>query len=179
MSSSSPLSPTPNPIDQNNGSQESGENEAVKPEIIKDPTHRAEHLLEMLIHQKGKNNSLEFKDLSDAQKSEMIVLMNKTEDNAFKFHTKKLDTFEKIETLKIKSTTSGHKTYRIIFICALFAALVVTLIILIWKDTFFQTWMAFLTGLMGGAGLSTMSKKLGVSEMKTRKFKDDSDEEDD
>jgi hypothetical protein len=126
------------------------------------PQSKIEHILqdlEILSLQKG-SKGVDLSDFSENQKDKLLDIIAKNEDNAFKFHTKRLETFEKIAVSKINSTTINQKTLRIILLIIAFIFLIITILILFFKENFFIPWLTFLTGIGSGIGLSKIGKIL-------------------
>lgn len=125
------------------------------------PESKVSHILQDLeilaLQQKG-SKGFDLTQLNSEQFDKFIGLLEKNEDNALKFHTKRLDTIEKIQTKRIDATTTNQKTIRIALIISLIVVPTLTVLILFYKDTFFIPWLTFLTGLAGGVGLSKAGK---------------------
>ena len=130
--------------------------------IINDtPDSKVSHMLQELeilaLQQKG-NKSFDISQLSPEQFDKFIGLLEKNEDNALKFHSKRLDTVEKNQLKRIESTTTNQITLRWFLICSVVVITTITLVILIFKENFFIPWLTFMTGLAGGVGISKASK---------------------
>lgn len=125
------------------------------------PESKVSHILqdlEILALQQKSSKGFDLTQLNPEQFDKFIGLLEKNEDNALKFHTKRLDTIEKIQTKRIDATTTNQKTIRIALIISLIVIPTLTVLILFYKDTFFIPWLTFLTGLAGGVGLSKAGK---------------------
>lgn len=125
------------------------------------PESKVSHILqdlEILALQQKSSKGFDLTQLNSEQFDKFIGLLEKNEDNALKFHTKRLDTIEKIQTKRIDATTTNQKTIRIALIISLIVVPALTVLILFYKDTFFIPWLTFLTGLAGGVGLSKAGK---------------------
>ena len=97
--------------------------------------------------------------------------MSKNEDNAFKFHNKRLEVTEKLNTKIIESTTVSQRTIRYIGILALLLVFALMVIILVYKDQYFS----FIAGLGGGFGLKGVFDK---AVQKPTLVSDDNDDDD-
>lgn len=104
------------------------------------------------------SKSLDYSKLSPEQVDKVLGIMEKNEDNAFSYHTKKLETVEKIRIAELSSKTSGQRTLRIMFICSIIVVFILTFTILIYKENFFIPWITFLGGNLSGVGLSKVPK---------------------
>jgi hypothetical protein len=126
------------------------------------PQSKVQHILqdlEILSLQKG-SKGVDLSDFSENQKDKLLDIIAKNEDNAFKFHTKRLETFEKIAVSRINSTTINQKTIRIVLLILVIIFLIITILILFYKENFFIPWLTFLTGIGSGIGLSKAGKIL-------------------
>lgn len=128
--------------------------------------------LEMMVHQRGKGG-LDVSSLSPEQKDKLIDMLAKNEENAFAYHSKKLDVTKEITLAHISSTTVNQRTKRYISIIGVSVLAIITVIILIFKDTYFVHWLTFITGLLGGFGIGRYTK----DSEKVEKIKIDEDEE--
>lgn len=127
------------------------------------PASKVQHILqelEVFALQKGGRGSFDISKFSSQQIDKLLDILKTNEDNAFKFHTKRLETLEKIQIKKIDSTTINQKTIRIGIIGVIITIPIITLLILFFKETFFIPWVTFLTGVGSGFGLSKLSKHL-------------------
>lgn len=114
--------------------------------------------IEILALQQKSSKGFDLSQLNPDQFNKFIGLLEKNEDNAFKYHEKRLTTIENIQTKRIEATTINQKTIRItMVICIIFIA-IVTFVILLLKETFFIAWLSFLSGLAGGIGLAKIGK---------------------
>lgn len=142
--------------------QPSEETEGQLPQV---PERKMQTILQelevMALKKSGAGNSgLDLSNLSEEQMSSLLGLLEKNEDNAFKFHDKRLDVAREIELKKIESTTINQRTVRIALIISLVAVPVISLLILFFKDQFFIPWLTFLTGILGGLVLSKVPRFL-------------------
>ena len=116
--------------------------------------------VEMMALQKG--DSLNFNSLSDSQKDKVLTVMQQNEDHAFEYNIKKIDNEKEIKLARISAGIFNQKTNRYTALVILIVFLIITVIILIFKEAFFIPWLTFLTGLIGGSlggyGLAKNSK---------------------
>ncbi len=143
-------------IDQANTSDYSEKEEIGSPQSM---VQHILHELEVLSLQKGLRG-IDLSVLSDNQRDKLLEIITKNEDNAFKFHIKRLETYEKIVISKINSTTINQKTLRFVLLILIIFFLTITVIILLYKETYFIPWLTFLTGVGSGVGLSKAGKAL-------------------
>ena len=59
--------------------------------------------LEMMAMQRSSRDNLDISKFTDAQRDKLLDIMSKNEDNAFKFHNKRLEVTEKLNTKIIES----------------------------------------------------------------------------
>jgi len=109
------------------------------------------------------SNSLDYSRLNDGQVDKVLDIMKLNEENAYKFHCKKLETIQSIKEKEISSTTSSQRTLRITFVCTLVAIFIITILILLYKDNYFMHWITFLGGNLSGIGLSKIGTHFGSS----------------
>lgn len=110
--------------------------------------------LEVLSMQKGLKDNIDLSKFSPKQIDKLLETLSENEKNAFNFHSKRIDAIKEIELSKISASTVNQKTLRIAIIGLLLALPLITLLILFYKENFFIPWLTFLTGLLGGIGLS-------------------------
>ncbi len=129
--------------------------EIVKPQLPKSEVQAMFQELEIMAMQKGSRNILDFNKLDKGQIDKVLDTMAENEKNAFAFHSKRLDAIKEIELRKIDASVINQKTLKFVLIGVLIFILpAITLLILFFKDTFFIPWLTFLTGILGGFGLS-------------------------
>ncbi|MDI3520445.1 MAG: hypothetical protein PWR04_433 [Anaerophaga sp.] len=138
-----------------------GENEK-NTEVSSPYEKKVEHILEELEYLSLQNDSrgIKLADFTPQQKNKLLEIIEKNEDNAFQFHTKRLESLEKISLSKINSSTVNQKTIRWVLLGLLLVFVVLTIVILLFKDNYFIPWLTFLTGIGGGFGLSSVLKSL-------------------
>lgn len=142
------------------------------------PDQQVKHMLselEVLMLQKGGGRGIDFSRLTDNQIDAVIAIMSKNEDNAYKYHTAKLDANKEVTLAKIKANTLSLRSFRNIIIFVLLIVAVLTVIILLFKEQFFSEWLAFITGLGAGTGLASFAQKQ-KSERDKKNFSLDSGE---
>jgi len=110
--------------------------------------------LELFALQKGQQNSIDVNKFNDSQKDKLLDILEKNEDNAFKYHEKRLDALKEIEIKRIEASIVNQKTLKLLIIGIIIAIPAITLLILFYKESFFIPWLTFLTGLAGGVGIS-------------------------
>ncbi len=119
------------------------------------------HELEIMAMQKGSRNTLDLNKLDKDQIDKVLDTMAENEKNAFAFHSKRLDAIKEIELRKIEASVINQKTLKFVLIGVLIFVLpAITLLILFFKDTFFIPWLTFLTGILGGLGLSKIMSSI-------------------
>lgn len=116
--------------------------------------------LEMMIMEKSKSSSgIDLGSLSESQKDKVIETLSKHEDNAYNVYMKRLEVGKDLKTKEINASIVNQKTNRYVYIGSLTAFFLITLLILFFKDGYLGQWLAFVTGLVGGFGLSKIDSK--------------------
>jgi len=110
--------------------------------------------LEMFALQRGNQNSFDISTFNEAQKDKLLEILSINEKNAFDYHTKRIDAIKEIEVKKIDASIVNQKSLRILIVAVVITIPAITLLILFFKETFFIPWLTFLTGLIGGIGIS-------------------------
>jgi hypothetical protein len=132
--------------------------EIVSPQLPKNKVQSIFQELEIMSMQKGSRNSLDLSKLDKAQIDKVLDTMAENEKNAFAFHTKRLDAIKEIELRKIDASVINQKTLKIVLIGGVLIIIpTITLSILFYKENFFIPWLTFLTGILGGLGLSKVT----------------------
>ena len=131
--------------------------------------------LEMMAMQRSSRDNLDISKFTDSQRDKLLDIMSKNEDNAFKFHNKRLEVTEKLNTKIRESTTVSQRTIRYIGILALLLISALMVIILVYKDQYFPAFLSFIAGLGGGFGLKGGFDKVV---QKPTLVSDDNDDED-
>lgn len=118
--------------------------------------------LEMMVMNQN-NGGIELSKLDKDQQNQIIHLMHKNEDNSFNYANKRLELNAELRKKELDVSIVNQKTIRYIAIGLLVAFFVLLVLILFFKEEYFGTFLSFVTGLLGGAGLSKwfsqMSKK--------------------
>ncbi|MFO7743851.1 MAG: hypothetical protein R6V36_00535 [Psychroflexus sp.] len=112
--------------------------------------------LEVLSLQKGVKSSFDISKLDGDQFNNAIDLLKQNEQNAFDYHSKRLDVVKEIESKRIDSSVILQKTVRFVIISSVIILPIFTLLILFFKEDYFIPWLTFLTGFLGGAGFTKM-----------------------
>ena len=152
-------------------------NQHEDPSLFPAPKAKMHAMLEQfeyfLLQQKGGGEGIDISEFTDSQRDKLLEIISQNEGNAFKYHTKRIEAAERIELKRIGASTIDRRTrrYIAIFIPSIF--LIITLCILFFKDDYFDTWLAFLIGLIGGAG----GMKLFERKLQGENFKSLLDEE--
>lgn len=142
--------------------------EIVQPQLPKSEVRAMFQELEIMAMQKGGHNTLDLSKLDKEQIDKVLDTMAENEKNAFDFHSRRLDAIKEIELRKIDASVINQKTLKFVLIGVLIFILpTITLLILFFKDAFFIPWLTFLTGIIGGFGLS----KIMSSAFKTQNTK--------
>lgn len=98
---------------------------------------------------------------------EQIDKMLKSADEAAKrkheFEMAQLNANKQLEKDRISGEQIEKKTRKYSILILISAFLLVTLIILIFKDEFVDKWFTLIIGLIGGSGLTTIYNKSGIS----------------
>lgn len=132
--------------------------------------------LEIMSLQKRREGALSLGEFNSGQKDRILDLMARNEDNSLKFHTDRTDAIKEIELAKIKSANTNNTTIRIVLLGILAVFSILTIVILLFKDQYFSTWIAFVTGMMGGAGVTKGFSTINNKEDKGNAIVDDSDD---
>ena len=145
----------------NTGINNEGSHEKAVPVSEKRELKSIFQELEFMALQKGNRGSLDLNQLDKDQRDLLLNTMAENEKNAFYYHSKRLDAFKEIEIARINASVINKKTLRFLVIGLVVLVIpVLTLVILILKDTYFIPWLTFLTGILGGFGASKVTSKL-------------------
>jgi hypothetical protein len=117
--------------------------------------------LEMKIIQGQTKSGIDLSNFSEEQIFKLLELMSKGEENAFRFSMENLKSNERINTKLIDSSIVNQKTLRYVIVGLIFIVFVMLLLILFFKEDYFITFLSFITGLCGGAGLRELFSKSG------------------
>lgn len=160
----------------------SNEEKSENPDIIQTqlPKSKVEAIfqeLEIMAMQKGNSNSFDFTKLDKEQIDRVLETMAENEKNAFAFHTKRINAIKEIELRRIDASVINQKTFKFVLIGVLIFILpAITLLILFYKETFFIPWLTFLTGILGGFGLSKIASELFKSPEIRNPIKEDEED---
>lgn len=89
--------------------------------------------LEILSMQKGLKNNIDLSKFSEKQIDKLLETLSENEENAFNFHTKRIDAIKEIELSKINASTVNQKTLRLAIVGVLVAMPAITILILLAK----------------------------------------------
>ncbi len=129
--------------------------------------------LEVLALSKNRNGGLDLSNFSEQQTDKLLDILAKNEDNAFNYHSKKLDTIKEVELKRIDNSSINQKTLRWIAYGVLFAVPLITILLMFYKDEYFVPWLTFLAGLAGGTGINKASRALLKSPEKSSLTEED------
>lgn len=129
---------------------------------------------EMFALQRGSQSGIDISTFNDEQKNKLLEILSDNERNAFDFHTKRIDAIKDIEIKKIDASIVNQKSLRILIVTVVIVIPLITILILFFKDTFFIPWLTFLTGLLGGFGISKIVPVLYKQPSKENPINDDS-----
>lgn len=152
------------------------------PEIseVREGTQRKMHgimqQMEMMAMQRSNRNNLDISTFDKDQKDKLLNLMEKNEDNAFAYSTKRLEIQAKLNSKALDASIVDQKTLRYVLIGGGMALFVIMLLILFFKDQFFIPYLTFITGLGGGVGLKSVFSKLTQKPQLVEKDNDDQNE---
>ncbi|MDP3150002.1 MAG: hypothetical protein Q8N83_12835 [Ignavibacteria bacterium] len=133
----------------------------VSPQIPKNKVQAMFQELEIMAMQKGSHNTLDIGKFDKEQIDKLLDTLAENEKNAFAFHTKRIDAIKEIELKKIDASVINQKTLKIILVGGLLIIIpALTMLILFFKETYFIPWLTFLTGILGGFGLSKIASSV-------------------
>lgn len=138
------------------------------------PKHKVQEIfqeLEIMAMQKGRP-SLDVSKFNEAQIDKVIDVLKQNEDNAFKYHSKRIDAAMTIKLAEITAGTTNQRTLRIVLLVMAVIVLLMSVLILLLKQEFFAQWLTFVSALLGGVGLTKL-----FSPTITKKSKSDSTED--
>ena len=102
--------------------------------------------------------SLDLQQLDKDQLDQLLQNMAQYDQQHFDLQAKRIDAVQKLELERIRSTVLHKRTLRYMSIGACLIVLpLVTLLILFYREQYFIPWLTFLTGILGGVGLSKLS----------------------
>lgn len=110
-------------------------------------------LLSMQALRKGGIGVSGLPNFTEKQVDRSLDLIKQNEENAFKYHTKKLDALKEIELARINAGTIEQKNSKWLILGLLLVLPAITIVIIFFKEDFFVPWLTFLTGSFGGYGV--------------------------
>ncbi len=117
--------------------------------------------LQIMATQKGGNRGFDISNFDKEQIDKLLETVSENEKNAYQFHTKRIDAIKEIELEKIKASSINKVTIKYLLIGSILVVIPgITLLILFFKDTYFIPWLTFLTGMLGGIGISKTASGL-------------------
>ena len=144
-----------------NTEQNSDKPEIIQPQLPKNKVQSVLQELEIMAMQKGSRNSLDISKLDKGQIDKLLDTLSENEKNAFAFHAKRIDAIKEIELKRIDASVINQKTIKVVLIGGLLIVVpAITLLILFYKETYFIPWLTFLTGILGGFGLSKVTSNI-------------------
>ncbi len=144
-----------------NTEQNSDKPEIIQPQLPKNKVQSVLQELEVMAMQKGSRNSLDISKLDKGQIDKLLDTLSENEKNAFAFHTQRIDAIKEIELKRIDASVINQKTIKVVLIGGLLIVVpAITLLILFYKETYFIPWLTFLTGILGGFGLSKVASNI-------------------
>lgn len=143
-------------ISGDSSSKESKKN-VDSPEIV-NPVSRIERIVEdqMELMAFKRANKIDPSKFSTEQTDRLLDIVDKNEDNAIKYFLDKNETKRVIKVEEIRARTIGYRSRRDMVYASILSFVIITVIILIFKEQYFAMWIAFITGLFGGAGIKTL-----------------------
>lgn len=161
-----------------NTEQNSDKPEIIPPQLPKNKVQSVLQELEIMAMQKGSRNSLDISKLDKGQIDKLLDTLSENEKNAFAFHTKRIDAIKEIELKRIDASVINQKTIKVVLIGGLLIVVpAITLLILFYKETYFIPWLTFLTGILGGFGLSKVASNIFRQPQTKNPIKDEDDSE--
>jgi len=142
------------------------------------PDKRVEKVLEqlqILSMKKGRDTGFDMSKFNEGQIDKLLGILEKNEDNAYKYHTKKIDADITISSKKIDASIVDQKTFRYSLLVTLAIIAGLTAVLILYKPEFFIPWLTFLTGIVGGFGLGKLKNK----KHSLKKEDEDSDDSED
>ncbi|GAB6010686.1 hypothetical protein [Viscerimonas tarda] len=130
------------------------------PDILKKKTKMALEQMEMMVMQQTPRGGLDMSVFTDEQKSKVLDLMHKNEENSFNYAKEKLRVTEKLNEKVLDTSIVNQKTLRYFLLgggLALFALMVLVLFL---RDQYFVPFLSFVTGMIGGVGLKSAFSQL-------------------
>lgn len=117
--------------------------------------------LKIMATQKSSRGGFDISKFDKEQVDKLLDTVSENEKNAFQFHIKRIDAIKEIELERIKTSSINKRTVKFVAIGGIIFVLpIITMLILFFKETFFIPWLTFLTGILGGFGVSKMTTGL-------------------
>lgn len=133
--------------------------------------------LEMMAMQRVSKDNMDISHFNSNQIDKLLDIMSKNEDNAFEFHKKRLETTEKVQCRAIDSTTVIQRNTRYIVLSIIVAIFIMMLVILLFKEQYFITFLSFITGILGGVGLRGLLDKVSKKTFVPRLGNEENDDD--
>jgi hypothetical protein len=93
------------------------------------------------------------------QKDKLLDIMSKNEDHAYEYGKLRIKSSESIASKQIDASIVDQKTRRWVALVVIGVLFIIGLVILIFKDNFFISYLTFVAGLIGGTGLKSWFDK--------------------
>ncbi|WP_108866854.1 hypothetical protein [Aquimarina aquimarini] len=129
----------------------------------------------MMSWQKSHQSNSDLAGLNEKQKDKLIESVLINEQNHFEFSKQKLEAEERVELKRIEATTVNQRTKRYVMLGGLFFIAILSILILMLQNEYFVSWLTFLTGILGGIGVSK-SGILNNQDVKSNSFSSDENE---
>ncbi len=139
--------------------------DVINPDIVdnsmgkKQITAIMEHL-KMSIERKENHGSLDLNKFSEKQVDSVLETLKQNEEHTYQYHIKRLESESNIKRQVIDASVVDQKTYRYVILGGLAIVFITTMVILIFAREFFEKWLIFLTGILGGFGLGKATSSL-------------------
>lgn len=172
------MSNSPEKEEQPDSEQGSEKPEILPPELPKNKVQAVLQELEIMAMQKGSRSSLDISKLDKGQIDKLLESISENEKNAFEFHIKRIEAIKEIELKRIDASVINQKTFKVILIGGLLVIIPgISILIFFFKETYFIPWLTFLTGIIGGFGLSKVTSTIFKPKEQKNPIQDD-DEKD-
>lgn len=111
-----------------------------------------------LVAQQKLYGNIDLQQLDKEQMDQLLQNMAMYDQQQHDLLTKRLDVAQKLELERIRAKVLHKRTMRYLFIGVCLVVLpIVTLLILFYREQYFIPWLTFLTGILGGVGLSKLN----------------------
>lgn len=157
--------------------------EVVKPDIMEKAGGNKGTLaammesVQMAMLQRSNHNSLDVSKFSEKQLDSVLDTVKQNEEHTFQYQIKKLEKESELKKQVIEASVIDQKTYRFVILGVLSIVFITTMVIIIFAREFFERWLYFLTGILGGFGISKISS-FNDSKQKLLSVGKDSDDND-